>query len=73
MTKIKCEVSGIQWDYDEGEEENLPTEDTIIINHPWDDITDEEVADIISDELSDRYGHLHFGFCIDDFELTKGE
>ena len=38
-----------------------------------DDITDEEVADIISDELSDRYGHLHFGFCIDDFELTKGE
>lgn len=79
MAIIKCTVSNIEWVYDDeediienggkGVEHILPNIVNMIINHTWNDITREEAIDIVSDELSDRYGFLHNGFVVDELDI----
>ena len=59
---INVHIYDILWDMD-GETVDLPTE----VDHTFDEynnITDEDLMDEISDWLSDEYGHCHFGFQI---------
>jgi hypothetical protein len=72
MILIQCVVSNIAWEFDDNDNINdIPNTVYLKINRDWDDITDDEVNDIISDELSDRYGFLHNGFSIDELIVTK--
>lgn len=59
---INVHIYDIKWDTD-GETVDLPTE----VDHTFDgynDITDEDLMDEISDWLFDEYGYCHFGFQI---------
>lgn len=83
MSIIKCEISNIEWVYDDdddvvenggkGSDYSLPNIVHMTIQRDWEDITRDEAIDIISDELSNRYGFLHDGFSVDKLEIVKGE
>ena len=78
MSIIKCKISNIEWVYDEDDvvensDNLLPNVVHMTIHSNWEDITRDEAIDIISDELSDRYGFLHDGFSVDKLEIVKGE
>lgn len=53
---MKIEAYNIKWDTD-GEDVSLPK--SVVINVPDDE---EDIADYVSDYLSDEYGFCHFGF-----------
>lgn len=67
--KVVCDVTDIDWEIDdEGDFDDygLPTEIIgLTLEHTLEDITDEEIADIVSDKISDMYGFLHNGFNIE--------
>lgn len=59
---VNVHIYDIEWDPD-GKPVDLPTE----VDHTFDgynDITDEDLMDEISDWLSDEYSYCHFGFQI---------
>ena len=59
---INVHIYDIKWDTD-GETVDLPTEVDHTFNE-YNNITDEDLMDEISDWLSDEYGYCHLGFQI---------
>ena len=73
--KIKCDVVDIEWGDIDDESVNCDIETALpnkivglTFEHSLDDITDEEIADIVSDKISDDYGFCHFGFLLENIE-----
>ena len=68
---MQVRVFNIEWDCDEEDRSGLglPEEDVIEIPVEEDDnLTDEELQEIISDTLSEMYGFCHNGFMYDIIE-----
>ena len=74
MSIIKCQVSNIEWDYDdEGDVGEMPDVVNMTIRHDCEVTSRDEAIDYISDELSNIYGVLHNGFVVDELEITEDE
>lgn len=66
---MRFHVFDIEWDFSDesnlfdesGLKLDIPTDIEMTINID-DDLEDEEIADIIGDELSNKFGFCHFGF-----------
>ena len=66
---MKIKFSNIKWDCEESDEfDYLPTAFETEIEEADEYDNEEELADFLSDWLSDEYGYCHKGF---DFEVIK--
>jgi hypothetical protein len=72
MSVIKCEVSNIEWVYDDdGDVGEMPDVVNMTICHDCAVTSRDEAIDFISEELSNIYGVLHNGFSVDELEITE--
>lgn len=62
--EVRVDITNISWDTDGASAKSLglPRKLIDVIVHVEDPEDDEEIADVISDDLSDAYGFCHNGF-----------
>jgi len=63
--KAKIKITDIAWDIDYGDDTKLPSEVEVNISEVYPNL-----AEDISDWLSNEYGYCHEGFA---FDIEKGE
>ena len=72
MSIIKCEVSNIEWVYDNDEDVGeMPDVVNMTICHDCMVTSRDEAIDFISEELSNIYGVLHNGFVVDELIIEE--
>lgn len=69
ISKIKVLIYNIEWDTD-GEEANLPNQIEYVFGC-YNDISDEDLLDEISDWLTNEYGYCHKGFNVKEIKEIK--
>lgn len=64
MTDMTIVASDIVYDCEDHEESNLPTTFTMVVYNA-DMYSDDDLAELISDEITNVTGFCHFGFTFD--------